>query len=165
MCGIAGIWAYSGSAPTGDDAVRLMTNCIAHRGPDDSGEWSDPEAGISLGFRRLSIIDLTAAGHQPMASPSARYWTVYNGEIYNFAEIRQELARRGATFRGHSDTEVLLAAIDAWGIEAAIPRFAGMFALAVWDRRDRQLHLIRDRLGEKPLYYGWIGGAFVFGSE
>lgn len=145
--------------------MRLMTDCLAHRGPDDSGIWCDESAGIGLGHRRLSIIDLSPAGHQPMPSRTDRYWTVFNGEIYNFKELRDELASSGATFRGHSDTEVILEAIERWGIAGAVPRFAGMFALAIWDRTERALHLVRDRLGEKPLYYGWLDRTLIFGSE
>ena len=164
MCGIAGLWAGAPSSAS-DEIVRAMTTCIAHRGPDDSGVWLDTSAGIALGHRRLSIVDLSPAGHQPMPSATGRYWTVFNGEIYNFRELRNELGGGGACFRGTSDTEVLLEAFEQWGVEEALPRFAGMFALAVWDRVERRLHLIRDRLGEKPLYYGWVGGSLVFGSE
>lgn len=142
-----------------------MTDVIRHRGPDDEGAWSDPEAGICLGFRRLSILDLSACGHQPMTSPSGRFVTTFNGEIYNFAEIRDRLLALGVSFRGHSDTEIFLAAFEQWGIANSLEQMAGMFALAVWDRRDRQLHLVRDRLGEKPLYYGWAGETLLFGSE
>jgi asparagine synthase (glutamine-hydrolysing) len=142
-----------------------MTAVLHHRGPDDDGVWTDPDAGLALGHRRLSIIDLSPAGHQPMPSPSGRYWIVFNGEIYNFQELRHELSSLGATFRGNSDTEVLLHAVERWGVERAMQRLAGMFAIALWDRAERELHLIRDRLGEKPLYYGWVDGRLVFGSE
>lgn len=165
MCGLAGAWSRHGVRGAGEDVVRAMTTCISHRGPDDSGFWFDESAGVGLGHRRLSIIDLSPAGHQPMASGTSRFVTAYNGEIYNFRELRDEVAASGATFRGHSDTEVLLAAFERWGVVASIPRFAGMFALAVWDRTERALHLIRDRLGEKPLYYGWVDGTLLFGSE
>ena len=144
-----------------------MRDQLIHRGPDDAGLWLDSEAGISLGFRRLSIIDLSAAGHQPLASANGRYLLVLNGEIYNFAEIRAEIEAVSGDvgWRGHSDTEVLVEAIALWGLEAALQRANGMFALAVWDRSDRSLSLARDRVGKKPLYYGWAGDAFVFGSE
>ncbi|MEO7457524.1 MAG: asparagine synthase (glutamine-hydrolyzing) [Gemmatimonadaceae bacterium] len=165
MCGIAGAWSFDGTGDAREDAVRRMTTCISHRGPDDHGYWSDDAAGIGLGHRRLSILDMSPSGHQPMASRSSRFVTVFNGEIYNFRELRDELAAGGATFRGHSDTEVMLAAFERWGVVPTVGRMAGMFALAVWDRAERVLHLIRDRLGEKPLYYGWVGDTFVFGSE
>lgn len=167
MCGISGFIDRTAA----HDAERLsaiarsMAGTIAHRGPDDADSWVDPEAGIAFGHRRLSIIDLSQHGHQPMRSHSGRYVIAYNGELYNFAEIRRELAALGHAFAGHSDTEVLLAAIEQWGLVAAISRFSGMFAFAVWDREQRLLHLVRDRIGEKPLYYGWAGDVFLFGSE
>lgn len=145
--------------------VGRMADTLVHRGPDDSGTWVDPEAGIALGHRRLSIVDLSAQGHQPMASACERYYITYNGEIYNFKSVRRELEDEGWRFRGHCDTEVMLAAISSYGLEAALQKFNGMFAFALWDRRERVLHLIRDRLGEKPLYYGWSGSLFLFGSE
>lgn len=140
-----------------------MADALAHRGPDDHGVWTDTAAGIALGHRRLSIIDLSPLGHQPMASESGRYVVAYNGEIYNFEALRTELA--GHHFRGRSDTEVILAAFEQWGVEASLARFNGMFALAVWDARERAVWLARDRFGEKPLYYGRVGRALVFGSE
>jgi len=144
--------------------ARAMTDAIRHRGPDGDGHWCDEAAGLFLGHRRLSIIDLSPAGAQPMVSTTGRYVITFNGEIYNFEDLRNEL---GATvvYRGHSDTEVMLAAIERWGVSGAIERCAGMFAFAVWDRETRRLYLGRDRIGEKPLYYGWIGRTFVFGSE
>jgi asparagine synthase (glutamine-hydrolysing) len=147
--------------------VRQMADAISHRGPDDHGVWVDKEAGVALAHRRLSIVDLTAAGHQPMLSESGRWTITFNGEIYNHAELRAELERSGAAphWRGHSDTEVLLAAISAWGIRRALKRSIGMFAFGLWDRSERKLILARDRLGEKPLYYGRAGRAFLFGSE
>ena len=161
MCGIAGIYGGPGS----DVRSRLaaMVGAIRYRGPDDSGIWFDEMIG--LGHARLSILDLTPEGHQPMASVSGRFVLSYNGEVYNFAELRSELAAMGAQFRGHSDTEVMLAAFEAWGVEKSVQRFVGMFAFAVWDREAGVLHLCRDRLGIKPLYYGWAGKTFVFGSE
>jgi asparagine synthase (glutamine-hydrolysing) len=169
MCGLAGF--LDAQAQRTADELRCvgatMTATLAHRGPDDALVWADGAAGIVLGFRRLAIIDLTAAGRQPMESASGRYVLVFNGEVYNFAALRKELEGSGTApiFRGHSDTEVMLAAIEAWGLENAVKRFIGMFAFALWDRRERVLHLVRDRLGVKPLYYGWVGGALLFGSE
>lgn len=166
MCGIAGFLTVSPLAPDSGRVLEAMTRAIAHRGPDDSGQWLDRPAGVALGHRRLSIIDLSAAGHQPMASASGRYVVVYNGEIYNFRALRRELEELGVSgWRGHSDTEVMLAAMDRWGIGGALERLNGMFALAVWDLETQVLTLARDRLGEKPLYYGWIGDTFLFGSE
>jgi asparagine synthase (glutamine-hydrolysing) len=143
-----------------------MTNRLVHRGPDDEGSWTDP-AGAALGFRRLSIIDLSPAGHQPMLSADGRYAVVMNGEIYNFEDIRTEIeqARGAVAWRGHSDTEVLVEAIALWGVEAAVARANGMFALGVWNREARALFLARDRIGKKPLYYGWAGDTLLFGSE
>lgn len=166
MCGITGFWQTPG-----DNGVVLtvlaqrMSDQLAHRGPDDSGEWSDPDAGVALGFRRLAIVDLSPLGHQPMRSASSRYEIIFNGEVYNFAALREELTGLGHGFRGGSDTEVILAAVEEWGLADAVTRFVGMFAIALWDRERRELHLVRDRLGIKPLYYGWQGGAFLFGSE
>lgn len=142
-----------------------MGGALQHRGPDDGGVWVDAQAGIALAHQRLSILDLSPLGHQPMASTDGRYQLAYNGEIYNFAALRAELQARGATFRGHSDTEVLLAAVLAWGVEQTLHRCNGMFALALWDTHERRLWLARDRVGKKPLYYGWAGDTLVFGSE
>ena len=163
MCGIVGIFGHEGSRS--DAMVREMVKAIRYRGPDDSGVWFDQQAGIVLGHARLSILDLSPDGHQPMLSASGRYVISYNGEVYNFAELRSELEVAGQKFRGHSDTEVMLAAFEEWGIEKSVQRFVGMFAFALWDRVERQLTLARDRLGEKPLYYGWCGETFLFGSE
>jgi len=144
---------------------------IAHRGPDAQNVWTDAAAGIALGHRRLAIVDLTEAGAQPMTSASGRYVVAYNGEIYNHMELRRQIeaAGRAPSWRGHSDTETLLAAIEAWGLEPALQRCIGMFAIGLWDREERVLTLARDRLGEKPLYYGWQGSGdaavFLFGSE
>ncbi len=146
--------------------VMRMTATLHHRGPDDHGHWCDPGAGLALGFRRLAIVDLSPQGHQPMESEDGRFVLVFNGEIYNHREIRSALRRHGEVdFRGRSDTEVLIRAIARWGLREAIGRSVGMFALALWDRRERTLNLARDRIGEKPLHYGWSGGLFLFGSE
>lgn len=149
------------------DFAGAMAQRLAHRGPDDSGVWLDEQAGLALAHRRLSIIDLSAAGHQPMVSPCGRYVLNYNGEIYNHRDLRAELEREGGHFdwRGHSDSETLLAALRHWGAEQALRRLNGMFAFALWDREQRQLTLARDRMGEKPLYYGRSGDTFLFGSE
>ncbi|MDE2236095.1 MAG: asparagine synthase (glutamine-hydrolyzing) [Gammaproteobacteria bacterium] len=168
MCGIAG-FLYSTSASSADGAQRLamargMADALKHRGPDDQGAWDDG-TGVTLAHRRLSIIDTSPMGHQPMLSQDGRYAITYNGEVYNFVSLRSELNALGCKFRGHSDTEVILAAIQVWGIEQALQRFTGMFSIALWDRARRELKLIRDRLGIKPLYYGWVKGTFVFGSE
>ena len=145
-----------------------MAEAIAHRGPDDSGTWVDRESGVALASRRLAVIDLSSAGHQPMPSRSGRYVIAFNGEIYNHLDLRLRIESRTAeavSWRGRSDTETLLAAIESFGLEAALRSAVGMFAFALWDRKERTLHLARDRLGEKPLYYGWQDGVFLFGSE
>src|SRR5436309_7358975 len=167
MCGIAGFLHLAAATGTDELAARAkaMATTIAHRGPDDSGVWVDAPAGIALGHRRLSIIDLSPLGHQPMHSADGRYVITFNGEIYNFRALRHDLAARGHAFRGHSDTEVLLAAVAEWALRPAVEPCNGVFAFAVWDRADRTLHLVRDRAGEKPLYYGWLGGTLLFGSE
>jgi asparagine synthase (glutamine-hydrolysing) len=142
-----------------------MTAALSHRGPDGDGQWFDYEAGVALGHRRLSIIDLSPEGHQPMRSASGRYELCFNGEVYNFAELREFLESSGHRFRGHSDTEVMLACFDQCGVWASVKQFVGMFCFALWDRSERVMYLVRDRLGEKPLYYGWAGDVFLFGSE
>src|SRR5688572_22343829 len=145
-----------------------MSGALAHRGPDDQGIWIDEPAGVGFGHRRLSVVDLSPAGHQPMSSKNGRYVLTYNGEIYNHAALRTELEAAGRAppaWAGHSDTETLLECISAWGLEAVLRKCVGMFAMALWDRRERRLHLARDRFGEKPLYYGWVGGDFAFASE
>jgi asparagine synthase (glutamine-hydrolysing) len=173
MCGVTGFWRPAGFGADDARALALrMAARIVHRGPDDCGAWVDGETGIALGHRRLSIVDLSAAGHQPMASASGRYVIAFNGEIYNHTALRARLdaeAGRTLQWRGHSDTETLLAAFEAWGVRTALQASIGMFAIALWDRRDRCLILARDRLGEKPLYYGWQGSGasrtLLFGSE
>jgi asparagine synthase (glutamine-hydrolysing) len=167
MCGIAGFLDPDLSTTPGNlgATVSAMAEALSHRGPDGEGTWIDPAGGIALGHRRLAILDLTEAGQQPMVSADERYVVVLNGEIYNFRRLREELEAKGDRFRGHSDTEVLLAAIVRWGLNRALPRLNGMFAFGLWDRRERVLSLVRDRLGEKPLYYGWVGRRFLFGSE
>lgn len=179
MCGFSGFMGASPSLALKDwpSMLEEMGKTIEHRGPDDSGVWLDFDAGVGISHRRLSILDLSPHGHQPMLSASGRYVIVFNGEIYNCCTLRKELelsALRQASsigveglisWQGHSDTEVMLAAFEHWGVEASLPRFNGMFAFALWDRRDHVLHLGRDRIGEKPLYYGWQNGTFLFGSE
>ena len=167
MCGISGFLEPSRRCGNQElqRTVLKMVNTLHHRGPDDVGAWADAETGIALGHRRLSIVDLSPEGHQPMRSVCGRYVISFNGEVYNFKELRRELEDLGYTFRGQSDTEVMLSCISQWGVLPSVRRFNGMFAYALWDRQERELHLVRDRLGEKPLYYGWIGKALVFGSE
>lgn len=164
MCGIAGFWQMRRSAEVPTETLAQMGLALQHRGPDDSGLLYDNSIGIGLVHRRLSILDLSAAGHQPMASSSGRYTIVFNGEIYNFEEIRKELGR-GHTWKGHSDTEVMLEAVERWGVDVAVQRFVGMFAFALCDGLERSLYLVRDRLGIKPVYYGWVKSDFVFASE
>ena len=164
MCGFAG---FLGDNHYGHAVLHEMGQAIQHRGPDDAGIWVDLDASVGLSFRRLSILDLSPAGHQPMESHRGRYVVVFNGEIYNHLEIREQLTRAGSApdWRGHSDTETLLAGFDAWGVDETIVRTRGMFAIAVWDRQERTITLARDRLGEKPLYYGHHNNVFLFGSE
>ncbi len=163
MCGIAGFWDFSGSAVEDlGETVARMAGTLRHRGPDDQGIWVDKANGVALGHRRLSILDLSVEGNQPMFSRTGRFAIVFNGEIYNFQILRSEL---DGPYRGHSDTEVMLAAFEQWGVEQSLRRFNGMFAFALWDRDARALFLGRDRLGEKPLYYAWSGKRFLFGSE
>lgn len=167
MCGIAG-FIFRGRE-TAEAELRAwagrMAEALIHRGPDDSGVWVDAEAGLGFGFRRLAILDLSPEGHQPMMSACGRYVVVFNGEVYNFLDLRRELSARGHAFRGRSDTEVMLAAFSEWGLTQAVQKFVGMFAFALWDCKERTLHLVRDRLGIKPVYYGWNGRTFLFGSE
>ena len=165
MCGFVGY--LSCDSPCDVEGLVRMGNAIAHRGPDDSGEWNDAGAGFGLAHRRLSVVDLSPAGHQPMISANGRYVIGFNGEIYNHLQLREDLHKKCGViaWRGHSDTETLLAGFDSWGIEPTVKRTIGMFAFAVWDRQERILTLGRDRLGEKPLYYGWQNNTFLFGSE
>jgi asparagine synthase (glutamine-hydrolysing) len=166
MCGIAGLWTRGEAEPRRLHAsTKAMTDTLAHRGPDASGVWTDAAAGVGLGHRRLSILDLSPTGAQPMASPSGRFVVTYNGEIFNSPDLRRELEAAGARFRGTSDTEVMLAAFDLWGFEPGLQRLVGLFAFALWDRQQRELILVRDRLGKKPLFWSRQGGTILFGSE
>jgi asparagine synthase (glutamine-hydrolysing) len=169
MCGFAGFVTPMAAKPSlqWQTVLPRMGDPIRHRGPDHSDQWIDADAGIGLVHRRLAILDLSAAGHQPMVSASGRRVIAFNGEVYNHADLRQVLQASGTApaWHGHSDTETLLAGFESWGIEDTLRRCVGMFAIALWDRTERQLHLMRDRLGEKPLYYGWAGDALLFGSE
>ena len=166
MCGFAGILTTAGlRSDELADRARRMIAPIVHRGPDDSGVCVDEQAGLAFGFRRLAIVDLSANGHQPMWSPSRRFVMVFNGQVYNFKELRRELEQYGYGFRGHSDTEVILAAFERWGIHEGVRRFVGMFAIAVWDAHRRELSLFRDRIGKKPLYVYSEPGLITFGSE
>jgi asparagine synthase (glutamine-hydrolysing) len=175
MCGIVGTW---GQASGKDEVLGRAVRRLVHRGPDDVGLWTDINGGVALGHSRLSILDLSAAGHQPMLSACGRYVTVFNGEIYNHLKLRavlenaallssppQARGERGLAWRGHSDTETLLACVAAWGIDRTLRATEGMFAFALWDRQERKLILARDRLGEKPLYYGYLARTFAFASE
>ena len=163
MCGISGI---IGPSSRSEQVLAAMANAIAHRGPDDMGTWRDTDSPVGFGHRRLAIVDLSPAGHQPMHSADGRLTIAYNGEIYNHLELRHELdSVAPRAWRGQSDTESLVEAIATWGLEATLQRAVGMFGLAVWDRAARTLSLVRDRFGEKPLYYGWAGQDFVFASE
>ena len=167
MCGLAGFRSLGPVRGGHDSIAQAMADRIRHRGPDDEGVWVDSDAGFALAHRRLSILDLSPAGHQPMHSSSGRWVLAYNGEVYNHLVLRTQLEQAGAapTRRGHSDTETLLACIEAWGIERTLQASVGMFAIALWDRNERALYLAHDRIGEKPLYYGWQGDTFLFGSE
>ncbi|AIL12970.1 hypothetical protein IM40_04770 [Candidatus Paracaedimonas acanthamoebae] len=167
MCGIAGFLDFSREIPSNlmEQLISQMTESLFHRGPDDGGTWCEVEQGIALGMRRLAIQDLSAAGHQPMTSRDGRYVIVYNGEVYNTAELRQLLEKKKLNFRGHSDTEVILEACARWGVVETTSQLIGMFAFGLWDKKEKTLTLVRDRLGIKPLYYGRVGKTLLFGSE
>lgn len=166
MCGIAGFYSPEGTAGQNLSAIgTAMHKAIAHRGPDSSGTWADPDFPLVLSHRRLAIIDLSPDGAQPMQSHSGRYMIVYNGEIYNYHDIERDLRALGHGFKGRSDTEVLLTAIEQYGLNEALQKISGMFAFALWDRQQKQMHFARDRFGKKPLYIGWAGKSLVFASE
>jgi asparagine synthase (glutamine-hydrolysing) len=167
VCGICGFFNPHrlSSKEWMQSVSHQMTDALVHRGPDDFGVWADPQTGAALGHRRLSIQDLSSEGHQPMVSACARFLISYNGEVYNFKELRKQLEHQGFQFRGHSDTEVLLGAITEWGLEKSLGKIIGMFAFALWDREQESLTLVRDPVGKKPLYYGWCKNTFLFGSE
>lgn len=169
MCGITGLIQFnnrdSDMAQDIEHILKPMTDALTHRGPDSSGYWVDENLPVGLGHRRLAIVDLSAQGHQPMHSTSGRYVLAYNGEIYNFLSLKTSLEDLGHRFKGHSDTEVFLAAIEEWGLNAALQKINGMFAIALWDKQSEELHLIRDRFGKKPLYVGWVEDSLIFGSE
>jgi asparagine synthase (glutamine-hydrolysing) len=167
MCGIAGIYCPNGlNQEEAKVVVKAMSNSLKHRGPDDSGQWVDGGSGVALGHQRLSVVDLSPAGHQPMVSVSGRYVLILNGEIYNHSILRKEIELAvPMPWCGRSDTETFLACVEQWGIKSALKKSVGMFAIALWDRELRILTLARDRMGEKPLYYGWQGDTFLFGSE
>src|SRR5437764_464416 len=167
MCGIAGfVGVNPGAVPGGLEGVAgAMTRSLQHRGPDDQGLWIDHETGSALVHLRLSIVDLSPAGHQPMTSADGRYVIILNGEVYSFQEIRRDLEAQGVTFRGHSDTEVILESIALFGLDATLKRMIGMFPIALRDKKERTLMLIRDRLGIKPIYWAKFGSLFMFGSE
>ncbi len=167
MCGISGFISSSSITDSVTPLLQSMVNVIAHRGPDDSGTWHDAQTGIGLAHARLSIVDLSPAGHQPMLSADDRYVIAFNGEIYNHLLLRKQLEyeQLAPVWRGHSDTETLLACFSVWGVEKTFQATVGMFAIALWDRQEKVLTLARDRMGEKPLYWGWCGDVFLFGSE
>ena len=167
MCGLVGYLSNQNIPVAPDVLLSKMADCIVHRGPDDFGVWHDSKAGIGLAHRRLSVVDLSSAGHQPMHAARGRYVMVFNGEIYNHSKLRSELeaSNHSLNWNGNSDTETLLAGFEEWGVEATLQRSIGMFAIALWDKQTNTLTLARDRIGEKPLYYGWQGDTFLFGSE
>src|SRR5687768_12672325 len=163
MCGICGVVRANGQAPDAE-TVRAMAHTMRHRGPDDEGVWRSPDGRVALGHRRLSIIDLSPAGHQPMTDQSGRLWISFNGEIYNYQELREELRQLGHTFRTATDTEVILEAYREWGVDG-VKKLNGMFAYALYDLDRERLFVARDRAGEKPLFYRHENGTFVFASE
>ena len=165
MCGLAGFFNSQHNANNPLSIISEMTDRLIHRGPDDQGLWCNLEDGIALGHRRLAILDLSEQGHQPMHSHNDRYVMVYNGEIYNYLTLKKQLQAKNHLFSGHSDTEVILALITEYGLEPTLQLISGMFAFALWDKKDKVLHLARDRIGEKPLYYGLVNNTLVFGSE
>src|SRR4051812_14207028 len=164
MCGICGTLATSDGFASGEAVVTAMRDTMAHRGPDDGGVWRAPDAPVAFGHRRLSIVDLSRAGHQPMSNEDGTVWITYNGEVYNHAALRDELIAKGHTYRSHTDTETILHLYEEEG-PRCVERLQGMFAFAIWDSRRRELFLARDRVGIKPLYYAASPGGFVFGSE
>nr|HPO09947.1 asparagine synthetase B [bacterium] len=164
MCGILACFSPRGE-PVDTETFRGLLDTLQHRGPDDSGIWSLPEAGVVMGHRRLSILDLSPLGHQPMHCCGGRWTLLYNGEIYNWKDMRDRLVSAGVSFRSTSDTEVLLEGISKWGLEATLRQCVGVFAIAVWDREERKMYIARDRMGEKPLYYGWKNGTWWIASE
>ena len=168
MCGFAGIFAghrQSESKGAFELLLEKMGKTLNHRGPDGNDIWADRAAGIGLSHRRLAILDLSSSGSQPMSSACGRYVMVYNGEIYNFSKVRSVLEKEGTVFKGTSDSEVLVESISRWGMAKSLEQFNGMFAFAIWDRKKRELIFARDRIGKKPLYYGWAGNSFVFASS
>ena len=167
MCGFTGFYTLKAKRPRSElqSIAQGMSDAIAHRGPDHGDIWQDPDLPLVLAHRRLSIIDLSDDGAQPMASASDRFIIIYNGEIYNYLELQKDLETKGYRFKGHSDTEVILAGFETWGFEKTLQKLNGMFALAVWDRKSKILHFARDRMGKKPLYLGWAGDTLVFASE
>ena len=166
MCGIVGIFGNLRKEDL-ERSINKMSATLIHRGPDDSGTWVNEESGIAFGHQRLSIVDLSSVGHQPMISPCGKFSVIFNGEIYNHLQLREKLnnSKYKQSWRGHSDTETLVSAFSQWGIEKTLNQLVGMFAIAVWNIKTKKLYLIRDRFGEKPLYYGWSNGIFLFGSE
>ena len=167
MCGFSGFISSKTPNSSSEDILKSMADAIHHRGPDSSGYWADDLGKVGLSHNRLAIVDLTQSGCQPMVSDSKRYVLAFNGEIYNHLALRLELESQNCapSWRGRSDTETLLACFDAWGLEQTVQATLGMFALALWDKEEQQLTLTRDRLGEKPLYWGWCGQTLLFGSE
>lgn len=165
MCGITGFYSRQTQQEALNSDLQMMVDALRLRGPDDHGLWVSQQDNLALGHRRLAILDLSPLGHQPMHSNNDRFVIVFNGEIYNYLDIRNDLINLGAKFKGHSDTEVILAAFEHWGVEKSLKKFNGMFAFALWDKKDKKLTLARDPIGEKPLYYGFQAGNFYFGSE